>query len=697
MTVFISGTIGAGLFGGGATVDTVRQQFKEEDGDEVTVSINSHGGDPFEGLAIMNFMRRRDERVVVEIDGLAASAASLVAMGGDEVRMPASSMMMIHNAWGMAIGDHHDMRDHADNLESITESMSRAYSRADVDDDELREMLDDETWMSADEAVEKNFADVVIEEDDEDDVAARIVAQINARAKSDLENFQSIPAAVASMAYRTGMKVAAMAQPEPAQPATQPQPEQGADTMAQQEQNQGAEPAPEEQTIEAQPKIVARDSQPAISTDQGVQGVDRQWVRSRCDDAGLDAEQTLDIVLNAESRDAAQEMIINALSQNDDAPEFTGRAPAHVTEDERDKFRSAAVDGIRMRATSIDMDRENPYRGHSFLRLAEASIRRAGGKVPTRDRDIFAAALGASHTFAASSGSHTRSDFPLILEDVMHKEVMLGWNRPSVVWQEIARTGTLQDFRDKNLISLHLFDNLKKVEEGEEYQHGSIGEEGASIAAEKYGRLMAITFEMLVDDDVAQFTRMAQKLGEAAAQVPERLAFEVLTENPTIQSTGQPLFSAEHGNTIDEEFSHETLKELRQAMESQTIETEDGDKEPINVEASKLVVPTALRDSAESLMMSEFIDRDLQRNTLQGAFDLVHARRLNAHSDTEFFLLADPQASDVIEVGFLDGQTEPEIQQEDAWNVDQTEFKVRIVCGAAPYDFRGMQRGGVKP
>lgn len=695
MTVHIYGTIGDSWWGESTTKEDVISSLSEEDGDEVIVAINSHGGNLWDGLAIKRILERHDAKIIVEVDGLAASAASIIAMGADEIRMPRSSFMMVHNARGISMGDHNDMRDAAEELEKINGGMVHVYGRSDVEEDELKQMLDDEEWLSADDAVALGFADVIIDDADEDEVAASLAAQFDLRAQSseemNINDFDKVPPKVAAMVMR-GAKLATEKMRLVA--STQ----QGADSMARKENDQGASSAPQDnQATNTQ----ASDSGPVED------GLDHQslidQISKRCEGANVDTSDQLDIIKSvtakassdglttAQAMSCAQDMIIDALAQSSTVPEFRGSSLS-VGETDDEKFREGCVAGIRMRASCIDIDAQNPWRGKNLQRVAEECVARTGNRPPNGRRELYAAAVNAGHFTAASSGSKSRSDFPLILEDVMRKELLRGWNRAPSVWTEIARSGSLSDFREKHLVSMNVFDNLREVEEGEEYVHGGIGERGATISLGKFGRLCAVTFEMMVDDDLDELTRIPFKMGQAASKMPERLAFDILINNADFN--GENLFSAAHNNTTDDTFSHSTVKEMRERMWKQTIETKEGDEEEVDVNPSILVVPTSLLDDAQSLMSSEYIDTDLQRNTLQNAFDIVHARRLNRDSDSKFYILSDPQTTDVIEVAFLDGNAQPEFFQKEAWSVDQTEYKVRMVCGAAPYDFRGLQRGG---
>ena len=132
--------------------------------DNIHVRINSPGGDVFEGTAIQNMLVQAKQRITVHIDGIAASAASFIAMAGDEIIMPENSMMMIHNASGFTYGDYRAHQQTIDALTSVGDAMRSTYrKRTGIDDAELQRMLDETTWMDGKEAVRLGFADTLTE------------------------------------------------------------------------------------------------------------------------------------------------------------------------------------------------------------------------------------------------------------------------------------------------------------------------------------------------------------------------------------------------------------------------------------------------------------------------------------------------------------------------------------------------------
>ncbi len=170
-TISIYGVIGEDFWTGeGFTEARAAAALRSIGPNAITVNINSPGGDMFDGVAIYNMFREHPAKVTVKIFGVAASAASAIAMAGDEVLMGTGSMMMIHNAWGIVIGNRHDFADAASVFGTFDQSLAAIYAaRTGLDEAEILTMLDgpnrqsDGTWLTAAEAIEKGFADAGFE------------------------------------------------------------------------------------------------------------------------------------------------------------------------------------------------------------------------------------------------------------------------------------------------------------------------------------------------------------------------------------------------------------------------------------------------------------------------------------------------------------------------------------------------------
>jgi ATP-dependent Clp protease protease subunit len=166
-TLFLNGTIASeSWFDDDVTPALFKSDLDSGKG-PITVWINSPGGDVWAAAQIYNMLLSYGEKVTVKIDGLAASAASVIAMAGDEVLVSPVSMLMIHNPSTMAMGDKDDLTQAISMLDSVKDSILNAYvKKTGLSKNKLSKLMDDETWMDANKAVELHFADRVMERPD---------------------------------------------------------------------------------------------------------------------------------------------------------------------------------------------------------------------------------------------------------------------------------------------------------------------------------------------------------------------------------------------------------------------------------------------------------------------------------------------------------------------------------------------------
>lgn len=136
-------------------------QLKALEVDTIHLRINSPGGSVIDGTAIFNALQRHSATVITHIDGLAASMASVIAMAGDEVRMADNALLMIHNPWTMSIGDADELRKDADLLDKMRDIILSSYARSQYEPDELKDLMDAETWFTAKEALDAGFIDAI--------------------------------------------------------------------------------------------------------------------------------------------------------------------------------------------------------------------------------------------------------------------------------------------------------------------------------------------------------------------------------------------------------------------------------------------------------------------------------------------------------------------------------------------------------
>lgn len=196
----------------GVTAKRISAALRSMNGADVVVNINSPGGDVFEGLTIYNLLREYEGHVTVRILGLAASAASFIAMAADEIQIARAGFFMIHNAWTGVWGNRNEMREAADFLEQIDETIADIYSiRTGQTIDELKTQMDKESWINGKNSVEQGFADSYLDSDvieesasnsAKDKIAAHKIDIIMAKAgisrnerRNLMKDFKSTPSA----------------------------------------------------------------------------------------------------------------------------------------------------------------------------------------------------------------------------------------------------------------------------------------------------------------------------------------------------------------------------------------------------------------------------------------------------------------------------------------------------------------------
>lgn len=180
--------------------ETSANHFREElrkhkDINQINIYINSYGGSVFETVAIYNQLKRHKAHKTVYIDGFACSAASVIAMAGDEIIMPRNTLMMIHNAATSTFGNAEQLRKTADDLDEINDASMEAYlARVNISKDELKTMLDAETWIKAERCVELGFADELSDQEADPEKMKDVIQRANLDIQQRIEIQKSLVA-----------------------------------------------------------------------------------------------------------------------------------------------------------------------------------------------------------------------------------------------------------------------------------------------------------------------------------------------------------------------------------------------------------------------------------------------------------------------------------------------------------------------
>lgn len=458
----------------------------------------------------------------------------------------------------------------------------------------------------------------------------------------------------------------------------------------------GADPAPPVAALsEAEIRAQERERAEGIRRLATLEGLGDDFVRE------MDAMHDGRGASLEEARTIALERHFDARSA---APAEQIRSQTSVTGGE-DLRRAAAADGLR----NAILHRHNPgkhtltdagrmYRGLRVLDMARQYLEDNGhdcrGLSPN---ELASRALHLDGHRAG--GGHSTSDFPFILADVATKELRDDYENSPRTFLEWTSTGTLPDFKEVKVNQLGDFPSLDPVIEGGEYQLGTIGEAREAVSVSKYGRRILFTWEMLIDDDLEAFMRLASRIGFATANLESDLVYNHLLANPAMGDGNNLFDSVNHGNVtagaLDTANAIANVGAMRAALRKQT--GIDGRK--INLTLRTLIVPAELETAADQLLTSITPNQNTQANPFaNGRFPLtaVAEPRLDDQSLVEFYGAGDPNMVETIRVSRLRGEDGPMTTQRVGFEVDGVEIKVRHVVGVKAIDWRNLvQSNGV--
>ncbi|MBN6365531.1 Clp protease ClpP [Providencia rettgeri] len=613
----------------------------------INLHIHSPGGEVFEGIAIYNQLKNHNATITVYIDGLAASMASVIAMVGDEVKMPKNAMMMIHKPWGVSWGDANDMRDYADLLDKVENVLIPAYmEKTGKTKEEIEAMLGEETWLTAEECVEHGFANTVIE-------PVKAMASLSSKR---IEEFKSMPKSLQNTLKNS------LANPRNTitsnAPAAEPAPQSQNPTNTQQ---------PDTASIQAQARQAEQTRMNGIKDLFAMFGGKHDSIMVEClTDINCTVEQAKDKILDLVAKEAT--------------PTNTSNYGAHIYANNGNIVGDSVRASLMTRAGYDEIQADNPYNCMTLRELARMSL---------ADRGVGVASYNPMQMIAMAF-THTTSDFGNILLDVANKSILQGWNEAEETFDLWTKKGQLSDFKTATRVGMGGFNSLRTVREGAEYKYVTTSDKKETIALATYGELFSISRQAIINDDMSMLTDIPMKLGSAAKATIGDLVYLILTKNEKMRSDNKPLFSADHGNTIKGGMDVDTIGNGRTAMRKQ----KEGER-TLNIRPAFMLVPTALEIAAIQVVGSGSVKgADVNANIInpiRNIAEIITEPRLDINSDTTWYMTS-AKGTDTIEVAYLNGVDTPYIDQQEGFTSDGVTTKVRIDAGVAPVDYRGLVR-----
>lgn len=395
--------------------------------------------------------------------------------------------------------------------------------------------------------------------------------------------------------------------------------------------------------------------------------------KDRVDESVVD-----DFIERGISATDAKEAILKIWSEKSDSE--TKRGDTSVTVDQHDKFIDAGVSALLGRAGVEKIDGANELRGMRLTEIAKLCLDRAGASSKGMDeREMVKRAF-----------TNTTSDFPILLENAMHKTVQQAYGAAPDTWSRFAATGSVSDFRAHNRYRLGSFGNIDQVNEAGEFTNKTVPDgEKATITATTKGNLINITRQTIINDDMGAFIGLAQMLGRSARRTIESDVYALLASNPILLD-GIALFAAAHGNLAASGAAPTvaTIEAARVAMAGQ-LDVSGNDF----LDLRPQVWLGGLSTGGEARVINDAqYDDDSNKNQnkpnkVRGLFsDVVDSPRI---AGPEWYTFADPSDAPTFEVAFLNGETEPFLDSMEGFAVDGMQWKVRLDYGVAAIDYRG--------
>lgn len=669
------------------TPQGVADALKQAGDKPITVSINTYGGDAFAGFAIHNMLARHPGQKTVVVEGVAASAGSIIAMAGDRIVMPDNAFMMVHPAQGWATGDADQARHLADLLDNISAAARRIYAqRTGLSEDDVGALMSAETWLTAEQAVAKGFAT---------ETAAPAEIRLDARRLASLPN---LPAALAAII-------------RPAQPAQHKEPR-----LMETEVTLAAQ-SPATPTTAAIPATLTPPAPPPVPVVAVATMGELEGIAAR---AKLGADFVLAQMKAGATLGAATDAALDAVAAQ--VPQLPNGGRVQMIRDERDTRRTLIGEAIAHMAdpTRNEMSEgARQYRGKRLVQLAELCLADAGVRTAGMSPwEIAEMALSPGARGYRMAGEHSSSDFTNILANTASKALRAAYTEAPRTFTPWTQRMDLPDFKSFTSMNLSAFAPLTPVAEGGGVNYSSVSDSGQAWALARYNGGIAITFVAMVNDDMSAFSRLPALAAAAAARLESDLVYKTLLANGAMTETGGNLFNATaittaggHANLASGSTSDLTadadgitaMGVLARYIANQRAPVASGPgKGPaMGLRGRYLLVPSTVETVALQLFSPDLVPGvPSVINPRRRSYEVIVEPRLNlgvtigdtttSGSDTAYYLVAD--GIDTVNWGYLRGESGPTISSQADFDTDGMKLKVVHHFGAAAVEWRGMAK-----
>jgi ATP-dependent protease ClpP protease subunit len=617
-----------------ATSDNLKSQLEGFDrAQPLFIELNSDGGSVSDGVTIYNMLRGWPGGVTIEVVGWALSIASVILQAGSNRRAHEAALIMVHAPWTSNTGNSETMRSTANLLDQVGQTMLTVYRGTGQRDSVIQDWLDGtDHWFSATDAKALGLIDEVILNTDTN-------AAFTKKAPANAQAMRHPIPSIFSQRINTMITT-------PSQQTTPP----ATITAAQ---------------IESQRRDDIRYSFGKFAEREGVPELMAQCF----------SNPALTV------QDANHKLLAHL---GKDCTPIAGHYRPNVSNETRlTDFQAMARDVLLARA-GIKVPEMHPgardLARMGIVGMAESILSMQGKS--TRD-------MSPSQIITASL---VTDDFPSLLSNTAGKSLAIGYAQAPSGHALFTAERSVRDFKTKTLVNLSEAPDLEEKKEAGEYRYGAMYDGASSFQLATFGKMLLITREALINDDLSAFTTIPQLLGASARRLEADKVFNCLTSNPTL-GDGVALFHANHGNLGSAAaLSVASLAVARAAMRQQKGLT---GLSYIDPQPKFLIVPVALETAAEQLLAS-LVDPSRNNSTPNLDFirglTLVSDPRLDAVSATAWYLSASPNQIEGILRAYLDGAREPFLEENTDFKRDTLSFKVRLDFAAGVMDYRGLYK-----
>lgn len=645
-----------GLIGPDITAASLQAQLDQIDPiSPLVVRINSDGGSVAEGMAIFAMLRQWPGTVTTEVVGWALSVASVILLAGTVRRVHETSLVMVHAPWTPAGGNALELRQQAEVLDTVAQSMRAAYAQTGQPSTTVERWFDGaDHWFTADQALAAGLATEVV-------TAAAAAAAIPS----------GIYAARHPLPSHIAQRFYSMPAPAPAPGSHHP-----------------AAPSPAGAQGQAAIEAAARQAEAHRRTD----------IRAHFDVLRNrnDIDQSEALALQRQCEDdlnctalAAGQRVLALMARGVTPANPQGYAPEMFssTHDRLAEFQAAAADVLLIRG-GIRVAEPHPaardLRRMSVVEIAARLMSMTGQS--TRDMNpgqIIKAGL-------------STSDFPNLLANVAGKALRVGYQNAPATFTGWTGEREVPDYKPATLVNLSEAPGLLKVPELGEYKFGAMTDSATTFQASKFGRVLLISREAMLNDDLGAFTSLPQAWGNAARRLEADQVYGVLQSSANLPD-GNPLFHASRGN-LAAAGAAPSIASIGLARAAMRQQKNIGGLEYLDPQPRFLIVPVALETACEQLLAS-LKDPATSSGGVNAptpewirGLQLVADPRLDAVSPIIWYLAANPQQIETIVRAYITGEDRPHIEEDREFQRDALSMKARLDLAVGVIDWRGLYK-----